>query len=265
MDRHDFEQLAAQVLRGELSVKQFVARVYRPTVADVGEAQIDLDRHRRCGFPEVVFAEGKTVAVMEKIFQAQIAHGGDVLATRMAAEQAAELLVKFPQARYNPVGRTFRIPQGAAAEAGGQSPALGRVVIVTAGTSDLPVAEEARETALWTGAAVEMVQDVGVAGPHRLAARLPLLEAADAIVVVAGMEGALPSVVGGYVSCPVIAVPTSVGYGASFGGIAALLGMLNSCAANVTVVNIDAGFKGGYVAGLIAKNAARGRPAADSP
>ena len=133
----------------------------------------------------------------------------------------------------------------------------GRVVIVTAGTSDLPVAEEARETALWTGAAVELVQDVGVAGPHRLAANLPLLETADAIVVVAGMEGALPSVVGGYVACPVIAVPTSIGYGASFGGIAALLGMLNSCAANVTVVNIDAGFKGGYVAGLIAKNAAR--------
>ena len=138
-------------------------------------------------------------------------------------------------------------------------------MIVTAGTSDLPVAEEARETALWTGAAVEMVQDVGVAGPHRLAAKLPLLETADAIVVVAGMEGALPSVVGGYVACPVIAVPTSVGYGASFGGIAALLGMLNSCAANVSVVNIDAGFKGGYVAGLIAKNAARRRTGREKP
>ena len=123
----------------------------------------------------------------------------------------------------------------------------------------MPVAEEARETVLWTGAAVNFVQDVGVAGPHRLAASLHLLTDADAIVVVAGMEGALPSVVGGYVSCPVIAVPTSVGYGAAFGGLAALLGMLNSCASNVSVVNIDAGFKGGYVAGLIAKNAARGR------
>ena len=118
MDRHDLEQLAGQVLRGELSVKEFVARVYRPTVADLGEAQIDLDRHRRCGFPEVVFAEGKTVAAMEKIFQAQIAHGSDVLATRMAPEQAAELLAKFPQARYNPVGRTFRIPRGARRRAG---------------------------------------------------------------------------------------------------------------------------------------------------
>ena len=119
------------------------------------------------------------------------------------------------------------------------------------------MAEEARETALWTGAAVTMIQDVGVAGPHRLAAHLPLLAESDAVVVVAGMEGALPSVVGGHVACPVIAVPTSIGYGASFGGVAALLGMLNSCAANVTVVNIDAGFKGGYIAGLIAKNVAK--------
>jgi len=133
------------------------------------------------------------------------------------------------------------------------------VAIVTAGTSDLPVAEEARETALWMGAQVTLVQDVGVAGPHRLQANLGPLREADAIVVVAGMEGALPSVVGGHVSCPVIAVPTSVGYGASFGGLAALLGMLNSCAANVTVVNIDAGFKGGYIAGLIARNAAQRR------
>ena len=132
---------------------------------------------------------------------------------------------------------------------------MGRVAIVTAGTSDLPVAEEARETALWAGAHVELIQDVGVAGPHRLTANLPLLEKADAVVVVAGMEGALPSVVGGHVACPVIAVPTSVGYGASFGGVAALLGMLNSCAANVTVVNIDSGFKGAYVAGMIARNA----------
>jgi NCAIR mutase (PurE)-related protein len=123
----------------------------------------------------------------------------------------------------------------------------------------LPVAEEVRETLLWAEADVRLVQDVGVAGPHRLRAHLDQLEGADAVVVVAGMEGALPSVVGGYVDCPVIAVPTSVGYGASFGGVAALLGMLNSCASNVTVVNIDAGFKAGYVAGLIARNAAKAR------
>ena len=133
------------------------------------------------------------------------------------------------------------------------------MTVVTAGTSDLPVAEEARETAVWTGAQVNLIQDVGVAGPHRLTANLTQLEGSDAVVVIAGMEGALPSVVGGYVACPVIAVPTSVGYGASFGGLAAMLGMLNSCAANVTVVNIDAGFKGGYLAGLIARNVARAR------
>jgi len=183
-----------------------------------------------------------------------------VLATRMSAEQAVELQRRFPQGAYNPVGRTFRIPLATAKSADGPAgDTAGRVTIVTAGTSDLPVAEEARETALWTGARVNTILDVGVAGPHRLTANLPQLRGADAVVVVAGMEGALPSVVGGHVACPVLAVPTSVGYGASFGGVAALLGMLNSCASNVTVVNIDAGFKGGYIAGLIAKNVARYR------
>ncbi len=219
-------------------------------IADTGEAQIDLDRRRRCGFPEVVFAEGKSVAAMVGIFDALLGSGADVLATRLSEEQAAGLLEKYPAARYNPVARTFRFPDRPAEAGEGK----GQVAIVTAGTSDLPVAEEARETALWTGAAVSMIQDVGVAGPHRLTANLPLLADADAVVVVAGMEGALPSVVGGHLACPVIAVPTSVGYGASFGGVAALLGMLNSCASNVAVVNIDAGFKAGYLAGLIARN-----------
>jgi NCAIR mutase (PurE)-related protein len=263
MSPNHLEQLATRLLAGNLSPQQFVHQVNNSNVADLGDAQIDLDRHRRCGFPEVVFAQGKTVAAMEKIFAALLSHGADVLATRLAPEQAAELSSKFPAGQYNAVGRTFRISKQTIHEEHEghkeRQSDRGRVTIVTAGTSDLPVAEEARETALWTGADVELLQDVGVAGPHRLIANLPLLENADAIVVVAGMEGALPSVVGGYVACPVIAVPTSVGYGASFGGIAALLGMLNSCASNVTVVNIDAGFKGGYVAGLIAKNAARAR------
>jgi NCAIR mutase (PurE)-related protein len=204
----------------------------------------------------VVFAEGKTVSALEKIFRALLEHEVEVLATRMTAEQAALLSQAFPEGVYNPVGRTFRIPRKLPTPRPAES---GKVAIVTAGTSDLPVAEEARETALWTGAEVTMLQDVGVAGPHRLQANLGLLRGVDAVVVVAGMEGALPSVVGGHVSCPVIAVPTSIGYGASFGGLAALLGMLNSCAANVTVVNIDAGFKGGYIAGLIARNASRRR------
>ncbi|MBN2581290.1 MAG: nickel pincer cofactor biosynthesis protein LarB [Pirellulales bacterium] len=271
-------ELAAQLSAGELAPDEFLRRLHRADVADLDEAQLDLDRPRRCGFPEVVFAEGKTVAVLQKIFRALLDSGADVLATRLSAEQAAVLLPQFPQARHNPVGRTLHI----GSKAGGQTfPSDskedesrnnpeekihgGKVVIVTAGTSDLPVAEEARETALWTGARVTLVPDVGVAGPHRLRANLPLLEDADAVVVVAGMEGALPSVVGGYVGCPIIAVPTSVGYGASFGGVAALLAMLNSCAANVTVVNIDAGFKGGYVAGLIARNAARAREKQSKP
>ncbi len=256
--------LAARLLAGQLTLEEFVAQAGRPTTADLGDAQVDLDRCRRCGFSEVVFAEGKSAATMAKIFEALLQHDADVLATRMSAEQAAELLARFPAGRYNAVGRTFRIAREARkceAEENeeGRGRAGGKVAIVTAGTSDLPVAEEARETALWTGAAVTLIQDVGVAGPHRLSANLPLLREADAVVVVAGMEGALPSVVGGHVACPVIAVPTSVGYGASFGGVAALLGMLNSCASNVVVVNIDAGFKGGYVAGLIARNVARTR------
>jgi NCAIR mutase (PurE)-related protein len=264
MQPQELEQLAAQLLSGKLSREEFVRQASGPKIVDVGDAQVDLDRHRRCGFPEVIFAEGKTVAAIEKIFEALLRHGADVLATRMTPAQAAELLAKFPTGCYNAIGRTFRISgktshEGREGHETQQPGAVGRVAIITAGTSDLPVAEEARETALWTGADVELIQDVGVAGPHRLIVNLPLLQAADAIVVVAGMEGALPSVVGGYVACPVIAVPTSIGYGASFGGIAALLGMLNSCASNVTVVNIDAGFKGGYVAGLIAKNVAQAR------
>lgn len=261
MNADEIERLARQLLAGDLSVTEFVGRLGPPGVADVGEAQIDTDRARRCGFPEVVYAQGKTVPAIEKIFNALVANGSDVLATRVSPEQAAALEPKFPSGCYDPVGRTFRIPLADRRETGpdGRPATPGRVTIVTAGTSDLPVAEEARQTALWTGADVAMIQDVGVAGPHRLTAHLGQFQGADAVVVVAGMEGALPSVVGGHVSCPVIAVPTSVGYGASFGGVAALLGMLNSCASNVTVVNIDAGFKGGYIAGLIARNAARGR------
>jgi NCAIR mutase (PurE)-related protein len=218
--------------------------------ADLGEVQLDLDRQRRCGYPEAVYAEGKSVETLAKIFRRLLEAREPVLATRMPAAAAEALLSEFPQGRYNAVAKTFRINAAIATPAAKTK--RGRVAILTAGTTDLAVAEEARETAEWMGAEVCLIQDVGVAGPHRLPSRLSEFETADAIVVVAGMEGALPSIVGGYVACPVIAVPTSVGYGASFGGIAALLGMLNSCAANVTVVNIDAGFKGGYVAALIA-------------
>jgi hypothetical protein len=216
---------------------------------------LDLDRARRCGFPEVVFGEGKCVDTLKSIFTQLLDNNTEVLATRIALEKSEQLLKIFPNGKYNDRARTFRLK-------GKQTSSVkkcGRVVVVTAGTSDLPVAEEAFETLDWMNVAVSIVHDVGVAGPHRLPERVGQLRDCDAIVVVAGMEGALPSVVGGYVNCPVIAVPTSVGYGANLGGISALLSMLNSCAANVAVVNIDAGFKGGYVAGLIASRAGQGR------
>lgn len=216
---------------------------------------LDLDRAQRCGFPEVVFGEGKCVDTLTEIFKRLLVSNPEVLATRIDREKSEALLKAYPAGRYNERARTFRL----AREQGGAAPKCGLVAVVTAGTSDLPVAEEAYETLDWMHIAVTMVHDVGVAGPHRLPERVEQLRGCDAVVVVAGMEGALPSVVGGYVDCPVIAVPTSVGYGANLGGISALLSMLNSCAANVTVVNIDAGFKGGYVAGLIASRAGQGR------
>lgn len=223
---------------------------------ETSDATIDLDRRRRCGFPEVVYGEGKTWRSIVEIASEQYRRGIDVLATRVDAEKAERALPPLQkicsETYYNPTARVLRLPRRDAE----RGMFVGRVAVLTAGTSDLPVAEEAVETAKWTGADVTLVQDVGVAGPNRLRAKLPLFENADAIVVVAGMEGALPSVVGGYVSAPIVAVPTSVGYGAAFGGLAALLGMMNSCASNVTVVNIDAGFKAGYVAGLIAKKIA---------
>ncbi len=220
--------------------------VTQPATIVTESARVDLDRQRRCGFPEVVYCEGKTPESVTEIFAALVEAGQEAFGTRVSVEQAVAVRLRFPQLEHNPVARTIRVRVGA------EKQPVGKVAVVTAGTSDRPVAEEAIETLRWMGCVVERIEDVGVAGPQRLLAELPRLRDMDVVIVVAGMEGALPSVVGGHVACPVIAVPTSVGYGASFGGIAALLGMLNSCAANVTVVNIDAGFKAGYVAGLIA-------------
>jgi NCAIR mutase (PurE)-related protein len=180
--------------------------------------------------------------------------GQDCLATRVSDEQAVYLADRFPQASQDRVARTFYLPNAT------PRAAFGRVVILTAGTSDLPVAREALNTAQALGAEARLIADVGVAGIHRLLRHRDEFTRADAIVVVAGMDGALPSVVGGLVDCPVIAVPTSIGYGAAFGGMAALLTMLNACSANVVVVNIDAGFKGGYVAALIARRQAQAAP-----
>ena len=232
--------------QGQLDLQHVVRQLTHSPTAHTPDAAVDLDRRSRCGYPEVVYGPGKTPEAIVEIFAALLAHGQDCLATRITPEQAAILLAAYPLAQHNAVARTVRIDalQPAAAT-------TGKVVIVTAGTSDRPVAEEALETVRWMRCDADLIVDVGVAGPHRLPAQLSRLASADAIVVVAGMEGALPSIVGGYVSCPVIAVPTSVGYGASFGGIAALLGMLNSCAAGVTVVNIDNGFGAACAASLM--------------
>ena len=219
----------------------------QPTVADLGFAQIDLARQSRCGFPEVIFAEGKTSDALLHIVQTLGAAGQDCLATRVGESQASALAECFPLADQDRVGRTFWLPT----EATARRKPHGRVIVVTAGTADLPVAREALVTARALGSEVDLIADVGVAGLHRLLSQLERIRQADVLIVVAGMEAALASVVGGLVSCPVVAVPTSVGYGSNLGGVAALLGMLNSCAANITVVNIDAGFKAGYFAGLM--------------
>jgi NCAIR mutase (PurE)-related protein len=256
MNESDLTALLLRFKMGQIEIGPVLAQLGVPMTGQTAAADVDLDRLRRCGYPEVVYAPGKTTAAIADVFRMQLAHGQHCLATRVSPEQAGELLASFPEAQHNATARTIRISPGAAAlppTTGRVSGRPGRVAVITAGTGDLPVAEEAAETARWMGCEVDFIIDVGVAGPQRLTAQKPRFENADAIVVVAGMEGALPSVVGGHVACPVIAVPTSIGYGASFGGVAALLGMLNSCAANVTVVNIDAGFKGGFVAGLIAQ------------
>ncbi len=209
---------------------------------------LDLQRRERCGFPEVVFGEGKPAAMIVSILQKQHDAGQDSLVTRVHSDQATVLLNAFPDAIYNDTARTLR--RHVSPKVGSETEPT--VFVVAAGSSDRPVAEEALETLHWMRVPSELIVDVGVAGPHRLQRHVARLQKAVAIVCVAGMEAALPSVVGGYVPCPVIGVPTSVGYGASLQGITAMLSMLTCCASNVACVNIDAGFKGGYLAGLIA-------------
>jgi NCAIR mutase (PurE)-related protein len=255
MDAEQLKRLFEAVQRGEILPGEAVHRVRMAPLEETGGfAVVDLHRRVRCGFPEVVFGQGKTPEQIVAIVRTLRRHGEGGLITRLDPEAARVLQCEFPEGEYHPLGRTFRLrPEH------DPGPKLGKVVVVTAGTSDLPVAEEACVTAEAWNCEVSLIADVGVAGLHRLFHRLRDLGGADALVVVAGMEGALPSVVGGLVDCPVIAVPTSIGYGANFGGLAALLGMLNSCASNVAVVNIDAGFNGGHLAGLIARRAGQAR------
>ncbi len=214
-------------------------------VADLGFAQVDTHRALRKGFPEVIFGAGKTPAQIVKIATTLVAHEQRVLITRINAEHARVLRKKFKHAIHHELARCVTIENKPLPRR------AGTIAVICAGTSDLPVAEEAAVTAGIMGNRVERIADVGVAGLHRILARLETLQQANVLVVVAGMEGALPSVVAGLVSKPVIAVPTSVGYGASFGGVAALLGMLNSCGSGVTVVNIDNGFGAGFAASQI--------------
>jgi NCAIR mutase (PurE)-related protein len=230
--------LLAEVASGSVAVEEAERRLAWAPVEDLDFARVDHHRALRQGFPEVVFGAGKTPEQLVAIVQRIAARGDGVLATRVAPEAEAPLRAALPGIDINPLGRTAWL----AAENPAERRTRGTVLVVTAGTSDLPVAEEAAVTARAFGNPVERLTDVGVAGIHRVLAARDTLGSASVVIVVAGMEGALPSVVGGLVSVPVIAVPTSVGYGAAFGGLSALLGMLNSCAQGVTVVNIDNGF-----------------------
>lgn len=218
------------------------------------EADLDLLRPQRCGFPEVIYGERKSTELILQLIRGQQAAGQSSLVTRIRPESAGVVAEQFPAAIVNAVANTVRVP------AAKQETTGGPVYVVTAGSSDRSVAEEALETLRWMQVQSELIQDVGVAGPHRLLQHVDTLRKAAVVVCVAGMEAALPSVLGGYVPCPVIGVPTSVGYGASLGGLTAMLSMLTCCASNVVCVNIDAGFKGGYVAGLIASRMGKQQP-----
>ena len=245
MDEETIRQLLESVRKGEIDTDAAVAKLRRLPFEQTPFATIDHHRGIRCGFPEVIFCPGKTVRQVREIFGKLAAAGTSVLATRVTGEIYEAIAADFPEAEHHVQAAAVTLRRGERSEP------VGHVAVVAAGTSDLPVAEEARVTADIMGARVSTHYDVGVAGLHRLLARSETLQSANAIVVVAGMEGALASVVGGLVAVPVVAVPTSVGYGASFGGLAALLTMLNSCAAAVSVVNIDNGFAGGYIAAMI--------------
>ena len=245
MDNDDIRKFLKDVAEGRTDPETGTHELHRMIYGSLGYAHVDHQRRTRCGFPEVIYCPGKTPEQIEGIAEEILKRNPVMLATRIRPEDAERLMARFPDARHNDKARTLSI------ERGKPSRKAGLVAVVTAGTSDIPVAEEARVTAELMGARVESVYDVGVAGIHRVLGHQDVLKKARALVVVAGMEGALASVVGGLVDRPVIAVPTSVGYGCSLGGLTALLGMLNSCASNVSVVNIDNGFSAGTIAALI--------------
>jgi pyridinium-3,5-biscarboxylic acid mononucleotide synthase len=245
MDRSQIEALLTDVSAGSTSVAAALERLRNLPFEDLGFAKLDHHRALRTGMPEVIFAESKMPAQVATIFARMAAAGGNVLATRASREVYEAVRSAEPRAEFNEAARAITLTQTVAPVG------KGIVGVICAGTSDLPVAEEAAVTARLMGNTVELIADVGVAGIHRLLAQKSTLTGARVLIVCAGMEGALPTVVGGLVNAPVIAVPTSVGYGASLGGVAALLGMLNTCSPNVSVVNIDNGFGAACIASLI--------------
>lgn len=250
----ELQELLGRVRSGACSVSEAALALSRLPERDLGHTRLDTHRELRCGHPEVVFGAGKSPDELVEIARALAREHGRLLVTRTTPEGARALTRAMPGTHHDALARTVTL--GAENAASG----TGLVLVASAGTADAPVAREAVVTARWLGAYVEELKDVGVAGLHRLLAHEARLREARAIVVVAGLEGALPSVVGGLVACPVVAVPTSVGYGASFEGLAALLAMLNSCAAGVSVVNIDNGFGGGYCAAQINRMQEVSRP-----
>ena len=245
MDQDQLRELFEQVRAGALDIDAARGRMRHMPFEDLGFAKVDHHRALRHGMPEVILAKGKTPQQVAAIAESLLANARNVLITRADRECASVVTAQLPEAEYLPLSGTIRFWRDRTVHG------KGKIAIVCAGTSDIPVAEEAQVTAELMGNEIDAIHDIGVAGIHRLMSNRQRLTHARVVVVCAGMEGALPSVVGGLVSCPVIAVPTSVGYGASFNGLAALLGMLNSCASNVNVVNIDNGFGAGYVASLI--------------
>jgi pyridinium-3,5-biscarboxylic acid mononucleotide synthase len=246
MNRDALTTLLNRLAKGEVTVDHALDRLRQLPFEDLGFACVDHHRPLRKGLSEVIFGQGKEVPVILGIMEQMLSQKENVLVTRLSPDKAEAIHGHFPEAEYHEAAKMLTVIREPIPLSG-----RGTILVMTAGTSDIPVAEEAAVVARFMGNTVDTVYDVGVAGLHRLLGHWERIQKASVIVVAAGMEGALPSVVGGLVDKPVIAVPTSVGYGASFNGIAALLGMLNSCAAGVTVVNIDNGFGAGYAAGLM--------------
>ncbi len=245
MDEYKLRSWLAQVQNGELSIDQMIEKLRILPYEDLGYAQLDLHRALRTGQPEVVFCQSKTVEQVATIFERLAAHHNHVLGTRASPEQAATVQKILPAAVYDNISRLLQYNQEPPRTFSDDEP---YILVACAGTADLPVAQEASQTAEFLGSRVLRAYDVGVAGLHRLLGKMEILRAASVVISVAGMEGALTSVIGGLTACPVIGVPTSVGYGANYQGLSALLAMLNACAPGVSVVNIDNGFGAGYVA-----------------